>query len=193
MPRPRTFESKDVLNKAMEVFWARGYEATSVEDLVNATGLVRQSMYNTFGNKHDFYIAALEHYQELLGARMLYALEQAPGVKEGFRRLFNQIVDDAVSDTTRRGCMMVNAATELASRDAAVLELTSKAEADKERVFAELIRQAQARGEIAREKNPEALAKFLYNTVLGLRVRATRKPTRAELEPIVEASLSLLD
>ncbi len=193
MARPRTFEHEDVLNKAMEVFWAQGYEATSVDDLVKATGLVRQSIYNTFGNKHDFYLEALRHYQEFLGARMLGALKHAPNVREGFRRLFNQIVEDAVSDTTRRGCMMVNAATELASRDPTVCKVTAEAEAAKERFFAELIRDAQARGEVDSSKDPDALAKFLYNTVLGLRVRATRKPTREELTPIVEASLSLLD
>ena len=193
MARPRTFERDDVLGKAMQVFWAQGYEATSVGDLVEATGLVRQSLYNTFGNKHDFYLEALEHYQELLGARMLGALKNAPDVKESFRRLFEQIIDDAVSDSTRRGCMMVNAATELASRDAEVCKLTSEAERDKERIFAELIRGAQARGEVDAAKNPDVLAKFLYNTVLGLRVRATRKPNQAELEAIAETSLSLLD
>lgn len=193
MARPRTFEREDVLDKAMQVFWAHGYEATSVDDLVKATGLVRQSMYNTFGNKHDFYLEALEHYQEFLGARMLGVLKHAPGIKEGFRRLFNQVIDDAVSDTTRRGCMMVNAATELASRDPSVCKLTAEAEAAKEQFFGELIREAQGRGEIDASKDPDALAKFLYNTVLGLRVRATRRPTRAELEPIVETALSLLD
>ena len=193
MARPRTFERDDVLDKAMQVFWAQGYEATSVDDLVRATGLVRQSIYNTFGNKHDFYLEALEHYQAFLGARMLGALKQAPSVKEGFRRLFEQIIDDAVSDTTRRGCMMVNAATERASHDAEVCKLTSEAERDKERIFAGLIRGAQVRGEVDATRDPDALAKFLYNTVLGLRVRATRKPSRAELEPVVEASLSLLD
>ena len=193
MGRPPTFERDDVLDKAMHVFWAQGYEATSVDDLVKATGLVRQSLYNTFGNKHDFYLQALAHYQEFLGARMLGALKHAPSVKEGFRRLFELVIEDAVSDTTRRGCMMVNAATELASRDPAVCKLTAEAEAAKERFFAELIRNAQARGEVGGSKDPEALAKFLYNTVLGLRVRATRRPTRAELEPIVETALSLLD
>ena len=193
MGRPPTFEREDALNKAMQVFWTQGYEATSVDDLVEATGPVRQSIYNTFGNKHNFYLETLEHYQEFLGARMLGALKHAPSVKESFRQLFELVIEDAVSDTTRRGCMMVNAATELASRDSAVCKLTAEAEVARERFFAELIRTAQARGEVSGSKDPDALAKFLYNTVLGLRVRATQGPTRAELEPIVEASLSLLD
>ena len=193
MARPPTFRREDVLERAMHTFWAQGYAATSVDDLVRATGLVRASLYHAFGNKHGLYMEALGHYQELLGARMLGALRGAPDVKQGFRRLFELVMDDAVSDTTRRGCMMVNAATELASRDPDVCRLTAEAEAAKERTFAELIRRGQAQGEISREKDPDALAKALYNTVLGLRVRATRKPTRAELEPIVAASLSLLD
>lgn len=193
MARPATFRREAVLERAMDAFWARGYEATSVDDLVRATGLVRGSLYHAFGNKHGLYMETLAYYQERLGARMLGALRGAATVREGFRRLFELVIDDAVADTTRRGCMMVNAATELASRDPDVCRLTAEAEAAKERLFAELIRGAQRRGEIGGAKDPDALAKALYNTVLGLRVRATRKPTRAELEPIVAASLSLLD
>ena len=193
MARPQTFEEQEVLDKAMQVFWAKGYEATSVDDLIQATGLARQSMYNTFGNKHAFYLSALEHYQQILGARMLGTVKGAPSVKDAFRRLFDQVVSDAVSDKTRPGCMMVNAATELASRDPEVCHLTKEAEAAKERVFAQMIHDAQARGEVSQDKDPDMLAKFLYNTVLGLRVRATRRPTKEELEPIVEATLSLLD
>ena len=193
MARPQTFEEREVLDKAMQVFWTKGYEATSVDDLIRATGLARQSMYNTFGNKHAFYMSALEHYQELLGARMLGTMKGAQGVKEAFRRLFDQVVADAVSEETRPGCMMVNAATELAARDPEVCHLTKTAEAAKERVFAQMIREAQARGEIDPSKDPEMLAKFLYNAVLGLRVRATRRPAKEELEPIVEATLSLLN
>lgn len=191
--RPRTFEEQEVLDKAMYVFWAKGYEATSVDDLISATGLARQSMYNTFGNKHAFYLSALGHYQEMLGARMLGTMKNAPNLKEAFRQLFDQVVADAVSEETRPGCMMVNATTELAARDPDVCRLTREAEEAKERVFAEMIREAQARGEISQTKDPEMLAQFLYNTVLGLRVRATRKPSKAELEPIVAATLSLLD
>ena len=193
MARPQTFEEREVLDKAMQVFWARGYEATSVDDLLKATGLARQSMYNTFGNKHAFYLSALNHYQEMLGARMLSTFENAPNLKEAFRRLFHQVVDDAGSDSSRPGCMMVNAATERAARDPEVCKLTQDAEAAKERFFADLIREAQLKGEVSRTKDPEMLAKFLYNTVLGLRVRATRKPAREELEPIVTTALSLLD
>ena len=193
MARPQTFEEREVLDKAMQVFWAKGYEATSVGDLLRATGLARQSMYNSFGNKHAFYLSALGHYQERLGARMLGTMKGAPNVKEAFRRLFDQVVADAISEETRPGCMMVNAATELAARDPEVCRLTKEAEAAKERAFAELIREAQARGEVSRGKDPETLAKVLYNAVLGLRVRSTRRPSREELEPIVEATLSLLD
>ena len=193
MARPQMFDEQVVLDKAVQVFWRQGFEATSVDDLLEETGLARQSMYNTFGNKHAFYLAALKHYQDVLGARMLSTLKGAPNLKEAFRRLFEQVVGDAISETKGPGCMMVNAATELASRDVAVAALTLEAERDKERIFAELIRQAQVRGEVAGTKDPEMLAKFFYNTVLGLRVRATRKPNREELEPIVTATLSLLD
>lgn len=193
MPRPQTFERSDVLEKAMHVFWSQGYEATSIGDLAQATGLARQSMYNTFGDKHAFFLETLKLYQDLQGRKMLGVLTQSRSVKEGFRRLFETIVDEAVSEVGCRGCMMVNTVTELAAHDAEIRQFADAAEAAKEVVFAQAIRRGQEAGEISPEKDPEALAKFLYNAVLGLRVRSTRTPERAELEKIVELTLSVLE
>ena len=193
MPRPQTFERSDVLEKAMHVFWAQGYEATSIEDLAQATGLARQSMYNTFGDKHAFFLETLKLYQDMQGQRMLGVLTTSRSVKEGFRRLFETIVDDAVSEIGCRGCMMVNTVTELAAHDAQIKRFADVAEAKKEDVFAEAIRRGQASGEISLEKDADALAKFLYNAVLGLRVRSTRTPEREGLETIVEMTLEVLE
>ena len=193
MPRPQTFERSEVLEKAMHVFWAQGYEATSIEDLAQATGLARQSMYNTFGDKHAFFLETLKLYQDMQGQRMLGVLTTSRSVKEGFRRLFETIVDDAVSEIGCRGCMMVNTVTELAAHDAQIKRFADVAEAKKEDVFAEAIRRGQASGEISLEKDADALAKFLYNAVLGLRVRSTRTPEREGLETIVEMTLEVLE
>ena len=193
MPRPQTFERSEVLEKAMHVFWAQGYEATSIEDLAQATGLARQSMYNTFGDKHAFFLETLKLYQKMQGQRMLGVLTTSSSVKEGFRRLFETIVDDAVSEIGCRGCMMVNTVTELAAHDAQIKRFADVAEAKKEDVFAEAIRRGQASGEISLEKDADALAKFLYNAVLGLRVRSTRTPEREGLETIVEMTLEVLE
>ena len=193
MPRPQTFERNDVLEKAMHVFWSQGYEATSIEDLAQATGLARQSMYNTFGGKHAFFLETLALYQELQGQKMLGVLTRSRSVKEGFRRLFETIVDEAVSETGCRGCMMVNTVTELAAHDAEVKRFADAAEATKEVVFADAVRRGQERGEISPAKDPEVLAKFLYNAVLGLRVRATRTPEREGLDAIVEMTLGVLE
>ena len=193
MPRPPTFERSDVLEKAMHVFWTQGYEATSVDDLVKATGLARQSMYNTFGDKHAFFLETLKLYQELQGQKMLGVLTTSRSVKAGFRQLFATIVDEAVSETGCRGCMMVNTVTELAAHDAEIKRFADVAEARKEVVFADAIRRGQENGEISLDKDADALAKFLYNAVLGLRVRATRSPERAGLEAIVEMTLGVLE
>ena len=193
MPRPQTFERNDVLEKAMHVFWAQGYEATSIEDLAQATGLARQSMYNTFGDKHAFFLETLKLYQEMQGRKMLSVLTTSRSVKVGFRRLFQTIVDEAVSEVGCRGCMMVNTVTELAAHDAEIKRFADRAEAQKEVVFAGAIRRAQANGEISSKKNADALAKFLYNAVLGLRVRSTRTPEREGLEVIVEMTLEVLE
>ena len=124
---------------------------------------------------------------------MLGPLKHAPNIKEGFRRLFALVIQDAVTETTRRGCMIVDARAERAARDPEVCKLTSEAEAEKERLFAELICEAQARGEVGADKDPDMLAKALHNTVLGLRIRAIRNPTEDDLEPIVRAALFWLE
>ena len=193
IPRPQTFEREVVLEQAMNVFWRQGFEATSVDDLIRATGLARQSMYNSFGDKRTFFLATLQRYLEVQGEKMLGVLSTAPTVKEGFQRLFEKLVEDAVSDSAYFGCMSVNTATELAPHDAEIRQLLNQAEADKEAVFADAIRRAQVSGEVSADKDPVKLARFLYNTVLGLRVRARRGPDRETLQDIVETALKVLE
>lgn len=193
MGRPQEFNRTVALEKAMVTFWTQGFEATSIENLVEATGLSRQSIYNTFGDKRTFFLEALRYYQQVQGAKMLALLQGEPSVKAGFARLFEHLIEESVSDSPCRGCLTVNATTELASRDAELSALIDGSEASKEAAFAEAIRWGQARGEIPRARNPEALARFLYNGVLGLRVRAKRTPKREALQEIVDLTLSVLE
>ena len=192
MARPLEFDRRKALEAAMTVFWQRGYEATTLDDLTAAMKIKRQSLYNSFGDKHSLYLEALRYYRTSQGEGMLACLNQ-PSVKEGFEKLFGLIITEAVADPECKGCMIVNAMTELAAADPVVGNLVDNAGAENEAVFAEAIRRGQARGEIPPDKDPQALAAFLYNTVLGLRVRARKTPARANLEPIVKMTLAALD
>ena len=193
MARPLEFNRNKALEEAMTVFWRQGFEATTVDDLTGAMKIKRQSLYNAFGDKHSLYMEALKLYRILRGENMLACLTGNHSVKEGFERLFRSIIDEAVDDPECKGCMVVNAMTELAAADLEVGKVVEVAEAENEAVFAEAVRQAQARGEIDAAKDPQALAAFLYNTVIGLRVRARKQPNKTSLENIVEVTLAALD
>src|SRR6267143_5467200 len=109
MARHKEFDRDETLQKAMEVFWSRGYEAASIGDLVKHMGINRQSLYDTFGDKHTLYLLALDRYREVEGRRMFELLEQPGSVKKTLRQLFEGVVDGSLRDGQRRGCFMGNA------------------------------------------------------------------------------------
>src|SRR5215469_11280107 len=97
MARPREFDSDSALESAMQVFWAKGYEATSLDDLCEATGLSRSSLYGTFGDKHDLLLRSLERYSERGSARIAATLEEAPSLREGLMQLLSEFIDQIVA------------------------------------------------------------------------------------------------
>jgi TetR/AcrR family transcriptional repressor of nem operon len=189
--RTKAFDREAVLDKAMQVFWRQGYEATSLPDLTAAMGIGRQSLYDTFGDKHALYLAALDRYRRVGGGPLLALLERPGPVLPALRDLFAGIVDGAC-DGDRRGCFMVNATGELAGRDP---ETTQRAEANfaaMEEAFRGAITRAQAQGEILPDRDPHALARFLFATIQGLKVTAKAANDRAVLEDVVEVTLAAL-
>src|SRR5918911_4112509 len=104
MARRKEFNRDEALHKAMEVFWARGYEAASINDLVEHMGINRQSLYDTFGDKHSLYLQALDRYREVEGRKMFEALEQPGSVKRALRQLFQGVVEGSFCNAERRGC-----------------------------------------------------------------------------------------
>src|SRR3954464_11387329 len=109
MARPKEFDREEALNRAMEVFWSRGYEAASVGELVKRMGINRQSLYDTFGDKHSLYLQALDRYREVEGAKLFELLERPGPVKRALRHLFRSVVERSLDDEERRGCFMGNA------------------------------------------------------------------------------------
>src|SRR4051794_15823962 len=113
MSRHKEFNREQALHKAMEAFWSRGYEATSIEDLVKHMGINRQSLYDTFGDKHALYLQALERYREVESRKLFELLERRSPVKLVLRQLFTGVVERSLSGAERRGCFMSNAMSEL--------------------------------------------------------------------------------
>ena len=192
MARTREFDREAALDRAMHIFWEQGYEATSLPDLLTAMGIARQSLYDTFGDKHALFLEALERYDSVRGAELRTRMESAPSVRRAFRELFLGIVDETVHQK-RRGCMAISATVELAAHDPEVAKASASRHRLVEAVFFRALETARESGEIPRAKDTRALARFLLAALQGLRVSAAASPDAAALRDIVDITLQAFD
>lgn len=193
MARPRTFDTERVLDDALETFWRQGYAGTSVQDLVDATGLNRASLYNAFGDKHALFIAVLKRYENQRVGRVIDTLNAAESPNTAIRTLFENVADEAATCRQKRGCLMTNAATELGAHDEETAHAVQEHFARLETAFEAALRHAQSAYEIPRKADPRALARFLANSLQGLRIMAKIGPDRAALQDVVDTTLDALD
>ncbi len=192
MGRTKQFDRQAALDDAMQVFWAKGFHATSVQDLVDGLGVNRQSLYDTFGGKHELFEAALERYRDLQSLPIRRALEQDGAVGDVLRAFFQGLIT-ALIDGDGKGCLMVNSTTELASQDDVVFGMCSANARQIEAAFTGLMARAQQSGEIPADRPVVQLARFLLSTMNGLAVTAKATRDRKVLNDVVEVALSALD
>ena len=192
--RTKEFEHDEIVDAAMQIFWQLGYCATSIQHLVDGTGLSRSSLYNAFENKHGLYEHALRHYHDLTAANVVLLQESGP-VKGLIQQLLMRIVNDELSDTRQRGCLAANATLELAGQDESIAELVSRNFLRLEKALERALSRGQVEGEIAMHKNPRALARFIVNTIQGLRVLSkgsARQNRRQRLLDVVDVAIDAL-
>ena len=192
MPRPKAFDPDAALQKAMQVFWERGYEATSVEDLVQRMGINRFSLYSTFGGKHQLFVAALERYRDTIVADLVGELEQSAAGLAAIRRFFTRLVDFFASSKGWCGCLMTNTAVELAPHDPRVAAKVQAYVVRLEEAFYRVLLQAQSTPQRTTAHAYRDLARFLTGSALGLGVLAKTSPGRQALEGYVRVILSVL-
>ena len=192
MARTREFDTEAAVGRAMDLFWARGYEATSVRDLTRHLGIGQGSLYAAFGDKDGLYRAALEHYRATLAADALRDLKEGADVRSAVRAMLVGRVRVAAGDGGR-GCLMVNAACERLPRDPSVRRLVRDVQDASRDALAEVLEAAAERGEISRRHDPRTLAEFLVTFLNGLLVAAKVAPEPRTLEPLVEVALASLD
>jgi TetR/AcrR family transcriptional repressor of nem operon len=191
MPRPRGFEEGDVLDRAMALFWAKGFEAATLDELEAATGLGRGSLYAAFGDKRHLFLRSIEHYLEAAMAGPASRL-QPEGGKGALIAFFREVLDAATCDRQPRGCMVTNCAVELAARDAEVAARVATHLGRLERRLLAVIAAAQAQGEIAPDREPRQLARLLVACLEGLLVLAKARSDRAWLDDAVRAVAAVL-
>ncbi len=193
MARPKEFQHDVVLDRAMRAFWSRGYEATSIQHLVDRMGIQRGSLYDTFGDKRTLFFAAIDRYDRVVTGKLLAALDEPASGKDAIRRFFRLKVDLAVEPGRPRGCLVTNSAAELASRDRGTATKVGAVLTKIEASFNRAVVRAQKAGEIDPTRNARALARFLTSSAQGLSVMAKTFPERAVLEDIVKVTLAALE
>jgi TetR/AcrR family transcriptional repressor of nem operon len=193
MARPREFDEVTALEAAIECFWHRGYEATSVRDLADKMGISAPSLYNAYGDKHALFVQALEHYLDHSARALIKRLENSLPPKQAVRRFIEEIIERSVSDRERRGCFLINSALEVAPHDRELGALIADRLAEIEAFFYRSIKTAQAEGAVPRERAAKDLARLLLGVLLGIRVLARSKSERALLEGVARPALALLD
>jgi len=192
MARTKCFNRDEALEKAMQAFWAKGYEATSVQDLVDCMGINRGSLYDTFGDKHQLFLEALDQYGTgaLLRTDVLSHEGDAREILSKFMYVFMQ---KQVMDPKRRGCFMTNAAVELCSRDDECAERVRVFFEDMEDALKELISRGQRDGTFKTKRDAASLAAFFVGVMQGMRVVGKVNPNEKVLGPMVDVALTVLD
>lgn len=193
MARPREFDVETALERAMQAFWAKGFKATSVDDLCEATGLSRSSLYAAFGGKRALLHQSLGRYEEQGIARITAALSRPVPVREAVAAFVGDLIERIVSGTGRSGCFIGNCAAELARQDRATAARVRHSLERIEAAFRDALVRAQARGEIAESADIDAIARFLVAGIQGLRLVGKANPARAVLEDIKAVMLRCLD
>lgn len=191
MPWEKGFNVEKTLQKVMQAFWAHGYEATSLQDLVDCTQVNRASLYTTYGGKRDLFLAALCLYTKVRRTR-LTELERCNSPREAVRQLFQGFVEQAVRDKARRGCFLTNTALELAAHDAETARIVAKSQANLEAFFRRMVEAGQAKGEIPANLDPVATSQGLLAALLGLLVLARSRPDRKLLQGVADEALRRL-
>ncbi|MFI0410993.1 TetR/AcrR family transcriptional regulator [Actinomadura sp. 3N508] len=191
MARPRKFEEERAVEAAMRAFWADGYEATSTQELCNATGLGRSSIYNTFKSKHDLFEKALARYMDIKTSNVIRTLEDGGRpVRERLRTILEWAVEPEPGDPA--GCLVVNTVVELAQRDEAIAERIARDERRRLTALTAAIKEGMRTGEIDRSKDARALAHFIVSTVSGMRVVARGGADRRTLTSIADTAMDAI-
>jgi len=194
MARIKEFDPEKALLQAVDLFWTRGYSRTSLDDLMQAMGIARQSLYDTFGDKRQLYLRALARYRDdrLAEIRAHFPEDKdAKPVREGFRALLTGIAQESKANL-QRGCLLLTANLEREPNDEAIAELLLEHLKSVETIFRDAIERAQKTNEISRKKDAADLARFFVAAVEGMRALGRIQPKRKLLESVAETALTVL-
>jgi TetR/AcrR family transcriptional repressor of nem operon len=193
MPRKKEFDEYEVLHRAMEIFWHKGYEATSVQDLVDQMGINRGSLYGTFSDKRALFLAAIQHYDQTVVSAVVAVLHKPGSARRSIEEYIRGEARRISEDRQRQGCFLTNSAVEVGPHD---LEAEQKLRASLKRIesaFYDALVNAKQQGEIRTRRDLRAMARFLTSGLQGLRVMARVNPDKDSLMAIADIMIAALD
>jgi TetR/AcrR family transcriptional repressor of nem operon len=192
MARKLDFDEKELLNKAVDLFWHKGYYATSAQDLVDGLGLSRSSIYNTYTDKKTLFTKALQQYQAQNTNAVLTLLTNAGDAEEVITKLLWAVVRESREDELAKGCFMVNTAVELSNHDKDVALIVSQNQQSVEDALTKIMEKGQRDGQFKTLQHPKSMAQFIFSTISGLRVSARSGAGEEVLSGIVRVALDAL-
>ncbi|MEU9453726.1 TetR/AcrR family transcriptional regulator [Streptomyces sp. NPDC048277] len=191
MARIREFDIDQATDRAMDLFWRRGYAETSLQDLLKELSIGSGSFYAAFGSKEQLYIRALDRYISSQGSDLDTALDETPGIRDAVRKVLAAMIEADLADPAR-GCLVVNTATQCGDQPPAA-DRVNTAIRQVESSLTGALERAQARGEISPEKSPRELARFLTTFIQGVRVVGGARMGREFTEDALSTAMRALD
>ena len=193
MARTKQFDERQALVSAMLVFWEKGYEATSIQDLEHATGLNRTSIYNAFGNKRAIFERVMSCYKESVMASLFAELDSAPTVKEGIRRMLNGALDIHFDEDNPGGCLVVLSIVESGQHDEQAQASMQQTLQDLKSAIQARLSKAKKAGELSKDLDAGSMATTIATTMAGMMVLGKANFSKAALKKTINQVLRLLD
>jgi len=192
MGRPRMFDETDVLERAMDLFWSKGYAAVGLKELLEYMGISRQSLYDTFGSKRGLFIRAIEHYRATHLSRALALLERDGSPVDNVKSVVG-FFEALATDERCRGCLVANTLVEMGPHDPEIATLLAETLALLQGGIERSLATAQERGEFSSGKSPREVSQALTNAVIGLAVTGKLRLGHSTMQDIYSGTLSMLD
>jgi TetR/AcrR family transcriptional repressor of nem operon len=192
MAREREFDPTQALDRAVALFWERGYSETSMEDLVDSTGVSRYGIYGTFGNKRELFIAALRRYAHIMAVDTRPELFRPDAGLADLKGFFMAMLERAVGPEAQRGCMICNTAIEIAPHDENIAEAVRGLFDELTSVFTTALTNARAAGDIGKTLDPKSTAEVLVGMLQGAAVLARTGTSKTRLKRYAKSAMAIL-
>lgn len=192
MARTKVFDEELVLNKAVDLFWRKGYNGTSAQDLVDELGISRSSLYDTYGDKFQLFRSALQQYRKNFAGAMIDMIKQSTDTEKTLEAIFHYVINESLQQRFSKGCFMTNSAIELAPHNPEIAQIVNENMQDIEEALCQLIKKGQDLGQFSKAHSPRAVARFTFNTISGLRVASKSGADKKVFDDIIQVTLSAL-